>query len=197
MARNYYINGPCLVKVRGMVGTALDGSLAIPELGLTDNTGKVSIIPNYKHKDYKYDDFGGETPPDVMWMLTDVTIIMTLVHFDYAILQACMNESAGGGTEGTMAGAGKPMGAGVAMYANKNHYMSLYLSQPNNAGFTNPWRFKACYLYQRPVIWPVSAERSLVQCYWRAVPYTPIVGITEILSTGVKVWDHLADDAAF
>ncbi len=120
MARSYYINGQCLVKVRGRTGN-LDpannnGNLA--ELGLTDNAGKVTITPNYRHADYKYDDFGPEIPPDVMWLLTDVTITMTLVHFDYDVLTSCLGESAGG-TEGTMKGAGQPMGAGFRMYNNK------------------------------------------------------------------------------
>lgn len=199
MSRSYYLNGQCLVRVRGMTGTSIaigGDAITIKELGLTDGQGKVTITPNYRHKDYRYDDFGPEIPPDVMWMLTDVEIIMTLVHFDASILSACISESAGGGTEGKMQGAGQPMGAGKAMYAEGNHYITLYLGSPGTAD--NPWRFKSCYLYRRPVVWPLGAERSLVQCYWRAIPYIPIpTGITEMQSKGVVVWDHKSDIADF
>lgn len=188
MSRAYYLNGQCLVLVRGSTSSFLsdiDGE----ELGLTDGNGKVTILPNYKHKDVRYDDFGDEIPPEVLWNLVDVDISMTLVHFDSAILSACISESAGGGIEGTLQGAGQPMGAGKPMYDPLNHYITLHLSSPGPAN--NPWRFKACYLARRPVVIPLSAERSLVQCIWRAIPYVPFsTGQSEMLSKGTVIWDH-------
>ncbi|RJQ24625.1 hypothetical protein C4577_07600 [Candidatus Parcubacteria bacterium] len=182
-----------MVRVRGMEGTALaigeDGELQ--ELGLTNTQGVVKIIPNYRHKDYRYDDFGSEIPPEVMWMLTDVTITMSLVHFDPVILKACIAESAGGGVDGLMEAAGKPLGAGKAMYANGNHFMTLFLSASDESDTdAEPWRFNACYLAQRPIIWPISAERSIVDCIWRAIPYVPLSTGEELKSSGVVIWDH-------
>jgi hypothetical protein len=194
MARIYYINGQCLVKVRGSTSNATisnvnDITFAGAELGLTDNAGKVTMSFNYKHQDYKYDDWGDEAPPDIFWKLCDVDIDMTFVHVDQAVLRACLTESAGGGTEGKMQGAYKPLGLGKPMYDEKNHYISLFLSSPSQE---LPWRFKACVLTRNPVSWPISAERSLIRCHWRAIPYQPFPSVPsdELKAKDVVVWDH-------
>lgn len=203
MPRNYFINGICLVSVRGSSSSALDivnNDQNFYELGITSKGG-VTITPNYKHRDYKYDDWGGIVPPNVDWMLTDAIITMQLVHFDPDVLSACISESSAGGAEGIMEPAGKIMGSNSAMYGSKNHYITLYLSSPQAE---YPWRFIACYLYHRPMVWPLSAQRSLVDLVWRAVPYTAAqrsaggliaVNAREPTSSGVKLWDHLAPTA--
>mgnify|MGYP001608992929 FL=1 len=108
MARDFIINGETLVKVKGSSSSSIS---TLSELGLAEK--EVTISPRFYHSEMRADDFGPNIPPEVMWMLADVQIAMTLVHFDRAVLEACISESMGGSTFGVfLAGAGTPMGGG-------------------------------------------------------------------------------------
>jgi hypothetical protein len=198
MTRNFAIEGPCLVRTKGgqhMSGRAIGD---VTELGLTSDS--VKIEPRFRHRDISADDFGPDVPAEVQWQLSDALIHMTLVHFDYYVLDVCLGECMGGGAinwgvtmelgpaqnpvfgpdlllnarggmAGTLAAAGTLMGAGLPMFASGNHYISLNLSSPY-AG--RPWRFRSCYLAERPVVHPIGTQYSQVELVWRAIPYAPI-----------------------
>lgn len=189
MARGFYIAGPCVVKVKGMAGTNIE---SVSELGLTKEA--VQIIPRVFHRDVKVDDFGGEDgpPPEVLAWLGECYLRMTLVHFDTTILKTCVAESMGGGTFGTLAGCGIPLGAYKDRFAAGNHFISVNII--NTTG--NTWSFKSCYTPQTPVEWPVGSERSEVRMIWRVIPYTNPGGSTspsELVSSGVVLFDTTPD----
>lgn len=191
MARDFIINGETLVKVKGMTGTSI---ASVQELGLTSD--ETWIVPHFSHRDLHIDDFGPDIPPEVLWMLSTVTIRMTLVHYDNSILRTCITESMAGGTEGTMVGAGTPMGGGADIFSDKNHYISLNLLSPN---LSLPWRFRSTYLAEPPVEYPLGTGASLVRLNWRAIPYYPPTSVGELSagtayrSTGRVLWDRTLD----
>lgn len=238
MARDFWVNGETLVKVR--FGGHISGDIAVstiapdgtpeirtaPELGLTQDP--VTITPNYYHKDLFVDDFGPNVPSDVMYNLVDVNLSMNLVHYDHRVLGYCLAESMGGtgvadriafegfsplapanmiSGLGFSVGAGALMGKGKVLWASGNHLVSVSLRSPQGGV---PYRFRACYLTQPPVVIPLGTERSIVQLNWRAIPYRAILGsgtpggvlsssglltgaIPEWLSTNVPIWDYVED----
>lgn len=183
MARDFSINGETLVLVKGMQGTFLSH---LQELGLSDS--QIRITPKFSHKDMHADDFGPDIPPDVMWMLAEVQIAMTLIHFDQAVLEAVITESMCGVGFGVMQAAGTPMGGGVARFANGNHYVGLNLTSPV---LGKPWRFLTSLLTGPPVEIPLGVEASIVQLNWRAIPYAPPTA--ELLSAGKVLFDRTLD----
>jgi hypothetical protein len=186
VARDFQINGETLVRVRGNPSTPFASAT---DLGLAQK--EVRIVPRFVHHDVHIDDFGPDVPVDVHWMLAEVSIRMTLAHYDANILKAVWAESMGGGTEGTMVGAGTPMGAGVAVGAAGNHYVSLNLLSPV---LGLPWRFRACYLANTPFEQPLGTERTLAVLTWRAIPYVPYPSsVGELTSTGAVLWDRVLD----
>lgn len=186
MARDYFLNGETLVKVKGSVA----GIQNLAELGLAIDT--IVITPNFRHKDIRIDDFGPDIPAEVLWHLSDARIRMTLVHFDRNVLDSCLISSmagANGGTiPGTFSSCGTPMGGGVALFAVNNFYISLNLLSPVG---NKPWRFRTTYLTNPPIEHPLGTGHSLVVLNWRAVPY-PISSI-ELISKGTILWDHTLD----
>ena len=191
MARDFIISGETLVSVKGMTGTPI---AAVQELGLASD--EILVVPHFSHRDLHIDDFGPDIPPEVLWMLSTVSIHMTLVHFDNDILRTCITESMAGGTEGTMVGAGTPMGGGADIFSDKNHYISLSLS---SAQLLLPWRFRSTYLAELPVEYPLGTGASLVRLNWRAIPYYPptstgdLIAGTAYRSTGRVLWDRSHD----
>lgn len=192
MARDLYINGETLVKVKGTDDSPI-GDLS--ELGLAE--GPIRVIPRFAHRDWFVDDFGTEVPVEVFTRLADATILMTLVHYDDAVLEACVIESLGGSADGTqwlhgtLAGAGIPMGGNQNRFLDGNHYISLNLLSPV-ADY--PWRFYFTHLLGPPQEIPLGTKRSAVRLAWRAVPYTfAPTAADELSSDGVVLWDHVLD----
>ena len=95
MPRDFYINGETMVYVKGRADSLLLGTRQ--ELGLSD--GMIRVIPDFRHHELNVDAWG-EAPVDVQFMLATVTISMTLIHFDEAVLDDCVQESMGGAGEG-------------------------------------------------------------------------------------------------
>lgn len=106
---------------------------------------------------------------------------------------------------GALAPAGTMMGGGVPFGVPGNHYISLTVRSPM-AQF--PWRFRTCYLADRPVEIPLGTKRSAIMLNWRCIPYVtykyttqPSTGggsgttvvASELLSSGVILWDHTPD----
>lgn len=180
MARQFVINGETLVSVWILDPTVNDPTTYVmAELGLAEKN--VTIIPKYYHKDINVDDFGPNVPADVLAMIAECQIGMTLVNFDTEVLNKCLSESIGGGTAGTMPGAGIPMGATKPLYTKGNHYIGLYLQSPI---LEQPWYFPATYMPNPPMEFPIGTEKTLVKLTWRAIPYVVPDPNTNSLSTG-------------
>src|SRR5437879_5338107 len=102
MGRDYRINGECLVQVKfgahlpaGQYGLGSSGSATnLSELGLASEG--IRIVPQFNHSDMRADDFGSKTPADVLWMMGEIAVHMTLVHYDLNVLDVCLAESMGG-----------------------------------------------------------------------------------------------------
>lgn len=224
MPRDYYINGETLVRVR--FGDQVPSSISnidclggnctnLSELGLTSES--IQITPNYYHRDIHIDDFGREVPAEVMAMLSDCNIQMTLIHYDPDILDVCLSESLGGSalgyavrTDGTLAPAGSMLGGYKGFLTSGYHFISLNLVPGTNfVGGANEaldWRFPAAYLTGPPMRLPLGTKKSLTVLNWRAIPYPrPQFSITirpggstvtqkELVSSGVILWDHDLDE---
>lgn len=191
MARDFFINGECLVSIRGAAGTAI---AAATELGLADSP--ITVTPNFKHQDIAVDTFGGAKgpPPEIQYFLSDVTVSMNLVHFDRTVLDEVWRLSMGGATTiGTLPRAGSRMGGNVARYAAGWNFVSLRLtSQVGN----KPWHFRSAYIVAGGGGggFPLGTERSVVPIQWRVVPYVQDPWGAGAGSSGVVLWDYTAGD---
>ena len=208
MARDFHIEGETLVRVR--FGAHISGNVR-KELGLAQED--VIVTPNFRHRDVIIDDFGPNIPPEILWQLADVRIRMTLIHFDEHILDICTSESMAGGVDavfkeaGTMAPAGHLMGGGGPLLSSGNHFIQVNLAAPQ---LGIPWRFFASYLCEQPLRYPLGTRVMAVGCNWRAIPYTPLISgssvvssasgnvnvfsALELISSGVRLWDRQFDD---
>lgn len=205
MTRDFCINGETLVKVK--FGAHVSG-VKLRELGLAAE--EVRVIPKFYHSDIRVDDFGPNVPPEVLWMLAEVRISMTLINYDPNVLDVCISESMGGVSPlrdaGTLAPAGTLMGGGGLIFGSGYHFISLNLLSPQ---LGNPWRFRASYLADLPVQIPLGTKTTLADCQWRAIPYQPLITkgtalttsgavtvttINEIISSGAILWDRFPDD---
>ena len=173
---------------------------AIPtlkQLGLAE--GPIVVRPTFKTQDMHTDDFGPEVPADVMLMLAEVNIDMTLIQYDDDVLETCVADAMGGGAPGVNAGAGTPMGAMLPVGVSGNHYISLNIS---STVLGRVWRFRASYLTSNVEL-PLGTSRTAAKLTWRAIPYVSpersfanasILTSTDFLkSSGVVLWDHSAD----
>lgn len=184
--RDYYINGPALVAVKG---NSSCGIAALSELGLSD--GPIQPQETFHHFDIQVDAWGGYVPPEIQWMGAEMIIPMSLVHFDPDVLDVCLREAkAGSAAAGMMRRAGARMGGGVNRLVAGNHFIGLNITSPD-AG--RPWRFLTSYLYGTPVQFPLGTERTGVLLNWRAIPYAvdPYGGGTGM--EGTLLYDHTLD----
>jgi len=199
MTRDYYINGETLVLVKGNV---LSGIPTLSQLGLADSP--IVLSERYHHMDIEVDAWGRRVAPEIQTFLVDVFITMRLVHFDPAILDACWRESlAGAPAEGATSRAGARMGNNQPRFAAGNHFIGLNLTSPvGPQNIPKPWRFLYAYMNDRPRIFPLGTERSLVDVSWRAIPATDDPyggGVMQPLTTfgtgaqGAVIWDHTLD----
>lgn len=197
MTRGFVTYGEAMVYVRGPEGSIIE---EITELGLCSES--IRITPRYNHLDILTDDFGPSVPVEVLSNMADAKVSMTLVHFDWNIVDYCMYLAMGGtgpvndeqDYDGSLSQAGSPLGFGKPMYDPSNHYVSLYLrsatetlSPPTNV----PYRFICSYLDGQPLEIPLGTERSLLQLSWRVIPYRPFTGDEISSEGGLKLWDHL------
>lgn len=178
MPRDIQINGECLVSVKG--GAHLSGGPlgVLTELGLSD--ADVRVIPRSFHRDQAVAGFGPNVPPEVTWLLSEVYVRMTLIHYDKDALQVCLAESMGGADitlspipgltfgDGQLVGAGQPLGRYRPHLASGCHYVSLNLASPVEQ---LPWRFPTAYLADTPVEYALGTKAQRVQLNWRVIPY--------------------------
>ena len=189
MSRSYYVEGEAMVLVKGRSDSTI-GTLS--QLGLCSDSIRIQL--DYKHLAIDVDAYG-QVPPENQAMGMMARIDMTLVHFDYTVLAACVQEATGGApAEGQLAHAGALMGNGLARFAPGgaagNHYIGLYIQ---SAIGQQPWRFYYTYLANNPLTWPLGAERSLVRLTWLAVPYSADPWNGGAGSYGVVLYDHQLD----
>jgi hypothetical protein len=189
MARDFFINGESLVYVKGRADSSI-GTLS--ELGLA--SGPIVISPVFNHRAINVNAWG-EAPAEMQFMLSEVRVTMTLIHFDRTIMDVCITESmAGAPAIGQLPRAGARMGNNLARFAAGgalgNHYIGLNIASPVGS---KPWRFYYAFLAERPLEMPLGAERSAVITNWRAIPYTqdPWGGGTG--AQGAVIWDHTLD----
>ncbi len=185
MPRNWFVNGPSLVKVKGgdhwATGTLSGKSNVALELGLA--VSKIRVAPTLYRENLKADDYGKNAAPDVQWNLANVTVHMTLSHYDDNVLSLCrqdmmavpgaLNTTLFGlpTLDGTAAPAGTPMGKGLPMFFSGNNLISLNILSEE---YQNPWRFKSCYLADTPFDYPLGMTNSEVILTWTAIPYQPL-----------------------
>lgn len=164
MARAFFINGESLVLVKGASDT---GIASLSQLGLAADP--VRITPVFRHRDINVDAWG-ESPADVQWMLAEVQVTMTLIHFDRSVLDVCLALSMGGGqtTVGQVARAGRLLGNNTPLLLPGNKYIVLQITSPVGGV---PWQFNASYLTNPPMEFPLGVEKSMVPLNWRVIPY--------------------------
>lgn len=184
MPRDFFIEGPVLVKVKG--GEHLSGGpiADLSELGLTSD--HIQVSPVLYHHNVRPDDFGPNVPAEKLWMLAAAQIQMNLVHYDDFVLDTIEAESMAGGfydpgipgistanaIPGTLPPAGVPMGNNLPLFASGNHYISLNLVGSivgTQAGKTI--RFPTSMLTEQPIILPLGTEKSVVRLTFTAIPY--------------------------
>lgn len=189
MSRDYFINGECMVYVKGNSSSSIS---TLTELGLSMD--QVQIKPNFRHKPIKVDNWW-ECEPEVQVQMQNVMISMTLVHFDPAVLDVVIQESMGGvAAPGVMPRAGTRLGNGLARFAvgggKANHFIGLNLTSPVAS---KPWRFYHCYLADSPYNYPIGVERSPVTLNFKAIPYAPDPWNGGSGLAGVVIYDHTLD----
>ncbi len=194
MVRRFVVNGESMISVKGAVDTPI---ATLTELGLTD--GPIVVTPTFKHMDISVDTWGsaphGGIPPEIQAFLMDVTVQMSLVHYDPLVLDYCESCSIGAGSDGVgpgvMTRAGTLMGGNAARFAAGNNYISLNISSPVEA---TPWRFLTTYITGQPAVrYPLGTERSVVQLTWRAIPYTTDPYGGGFGALGVVIYDNTPD----
>ncbi len=170
------------------------------ELGLCSDA--IRISPNYVHKPVYTNDFGPEIPAETMWMLSDVDIKMTLIHFDESVLKACLRNSMGNCGSlydgGTLAPAGTLLGRNKPQFTSGNQFLSLTILNGydfhEELTFPDPWNFPSAYLTSpTPFVWPLGTEKSQITLNWKAIPYAPLNASGEAISSGVVLWQRVAD----
>lgn len=189
MARDFFINGPTMVYVRGRSDTNIG---TVQELGLSDTP--IRVRPQFKHRPIHVDAWG-DVSPEVQFMLASVELTISLIHFDRSLLDVCLQESMGGAPAiGQLTTAGTRLGNNKALYAPGNgtlgnHYITLGLSSPISG---KPWRFFACYMNTIPMDFPLGTEKSAVATNWTCIPYDRDIYNAGLGSYGIALWDHNA-----
>lgn len=208
MGRAWQIFGESLIRLRfgahaqndvRVSGTspAVAGKL-IYELGLAAEN--ITIVPKILHHDIHADDFGPEAAPDTMWMLGDVSIRMTLIHYDDGVLNLGLANSMGGmnmnylGETLAMPPAGTLLGGGRPLYTSGCYYMGLNIL-PGTGRLQQPWNFPAAYLAMPPMELPLGTSPSNVRLTWRALPYVSSLARSGefVRSNRAVLWDRITD----
>lgn len=144
MAMAIFVNGPTLVTVNGS------------ELGLSDSSIQITLSTD--QQDVIVDAWGGVN--DVQAMFSEASISMTLVHFDYSVLQTAILQSMGASAFGQLPVAGTLLGS-------NSKFMSLRMTSPTQSV---PWTFPTAYLKDQPLVIGLGTEKSIATLKWRAIP---------------------------
>ncbi len=185
--RDFFTNGETMVYVRGGAHLAEGLGGDRTELGLA--LDDVKVIPRYIHRDVHVDDFGPEVPAEVLSMIAEVNVRMTLSHYDNLMLRVLQAGSLGSfNNDGTMPPAGTPLGQNKELFSSGCNYFSMELASPQA---NDPITFRTGYLAMQPVVLPLGTTYSKVDLNWRFIPYKPIPSTGaggEIKSSGAILW---------
>lgn len=186
MARQYFVMGESMVLVKGRSDSAI-GTLT--QLGLCSESIRITI--EQERKPIIVDAYGSK-PPESQFFGAMARIQMTLVHFDPAVLEVCLQESWGSSpAAGQLGHAGSLMGNGLALFAaggvNGNHFISLNIQ---SATGQTSWNFPCAYLADNPMEWPLGTEKSLVSLTWESIPYSVDPWNSGNGSYGVPIYTH-------
>lgn len=187
MGRDFVINGPCLVSVKGSSSSAIS---SLTQFGLSDEQIRVTL--NSSFLPIKVNAWGN-VAPEVEFMNASALIRFTVVHFDRNVLNTLLTESMGGAAAGataagTLGVAGGRLGNNAVQFAATNHYFQMcFLSPVANI----PWRFQYCYLAEQPFEFPLGAERSVVGLSVQCIPYTIDPWNNGAGSAGSLLYDNL------
>lgn len=185
MSRYVYVNGESLVYVKGPAGSAIAN---LTELGLSDNP--ITIVLQPMHKEVTADAWG-DVPFEVQTMLASVSVSMTLIHFDPAVVEELARLSMGGGAQaGQMGRAGTLLGNNLPRFAAGNNFFGLNIASPVGQ---RPWRLFTCYMPQPAVQWPLGANRSIISLSFRAIPYVQDPWRGGIGAQNYAIYDHTLD----
>lgn len=187
MPRNFYINGPTLVQVKGKTGSSI---ATIQELATCESPIRISL--QVFNLDIRADAFG-DIPPEVQFMGAIVTVSMSLVNFDKAILNECLRLGMGGAaTVGYLPQTGTRMGGPGVRFDSNYNFIGLNLTSPAEG---TPYRFLNSQLFGSPFEHPLGAERSITALNWRCIAWNP--GGDPYNSGqgfgGLPIWDHVLD----
>lgn len=181
MSRDFQIQGPAIVRVRGGEHWSGGAMGSLTELGMCSEPIKIELVRFYRR--IGADDFGPNASVDTMWNLGECVVRMKLIHFDPFVLRDCLSDSMAGGGDLTQIGvrfpgvdlraAGSLLGNGLPRLASGNYYVSVNVSSPNDFN-ANQWRFFTCYLSEQPVIHKIGCEANVAELVWKAIPYVPI-----------------------
>lgn len=186
--RDFQINGETLVKVKGPVGSDIAD---LTELGLA--SGPIRVMPKVVHQDIKIDDFGPETPAEVLVYVGEVAVYMTLIHFDNDALEECIRLAMGAEVFGELGRSGRPLGQFKQRFEEGCNWIGLNLLSPV---LNLPWRFLTATLVSPLCEFPLGTECSEVSLTWRVIPYKapPSAGSPEELkANGTVLWDRTLD----
>ena len=198
MARSFVINGETLVKVKGVGALASSGGNAkLWELGLTSEP--ITIMPRFFHQNIQADDYGPNIPANVMSMLGDCDIKLSLIHYDEQVLRNCIAQSMAYTSDGTFRSAGTLLKNNGPIFSSGNFFTSLSLVPGRSSGL--PWRFPYAYLADSPLELSLGTQRSLAVCHWKALPLSTFRtttlqasgGTRELTSDRALLWDHERD----
>lgn len=189
MSRDFFINGPTMVYVKGRTDSIIAGAT---ELGLSD--APIRVRPQFNHANMKVDAMGNESP-DYQFMLAHVELVISLVHFDRTVLDFCLLEAMGGppgAAAGNLSAAGTRLGNNLPLYSPGNgtagnHYVTLGLSSVV-AG--RPWTFFSAFMTGPPMDFPLGVERSVVMTNWKVVPYIADPWNGGIATYGYPLWSY-------
>lgn len=185
MARDFQINGPTMVYVKGRSDSVIN---VLTELGLAEDAIDVRF-KFYRHA--LIVDAWGEAPVDYQMMGATADIYMNLIHFDDAILDVCMQLSQGGTPDiGTLARAGQRLGSNLARFAVGNNYIGLNMSSPVEG---KPYRFYYAALPEDPVTVNLGAKKKVTQLHWEAIPYIQDPYQAGLGSYGQYLYDNILD----
>lgn len=166
MSRDFQINGPALIKVKGGANSSIS---SLSELGLS--TEQIQVAFDYRHVPLSVE-MNGQIPVDNQFFGTMATVSFVLGHFDEAVLEACMIEAMGLNSNTAAIGSlpmfGARLGNNVARFAAGNHYIGLNILSPVAS---RPWRFYFAYLAGSPVTYPLGAGKSQVGIVFQCIPY--------------------------
>lgn len=211
MPRQFNIAGQTMVQIVGPAGSLFAGTFAWngsatgvlgggAQLGLSVKPIEVTI--DIISDPVIVNAYGPDNPIDEQVFGGTGMLRMELVHFDPVMLGEVVRLSRGANptgaalaaTEGTLNTAGSLRGNNSLLGSATNSLMTVSLTSP--VGNFLPYTFHACYLRERPIVFPLGAERTIVQLTWNALAYTIDPWNAGAGSLGIPIYSRVGSNFA-